>query len=81
MANSTLTNLFVDIADAIREKSDTSESIPALEFPDRIREISGGGGGTGGEKQFQTIVGVYKLREIVADSALRFTTYVKEENT
>ena len=46
MANSTLTNLFVDIADAIREKSDTSESIPALEFPDRIREISGGGGGS-----------------------------------
>lgn len=45
MANSTLTNLFVDIADAIRETSDTSESIPALEFPDRIREISGGGAG------------------------------------
>lgn len=39
-----------------------------------------GGGESGGEKQFQTIVGAYKLREIVADSALRFTTYVKEEN-
>ena len=46
MANSTLTNLFVDIADAIREKNGTGGSIPALEFPDRIREISGGGGGT-----------------------------------
>jgi hypothetical protein len=46
MANPTLTNLFTDIADAIREKSDTSESIPALDFPDRIRSISGGGGGS-----------------------------------
>ena len=43
MANSTLTGLFTDIADAIREKNGTSGSIPALEFPDRIRSISGGG--------------------------------------
>lgn len=43
MANSTLTNLLTDIADAIREKNGASGSIPALEFPDRIRSISGGG--------------------------------------
>ena len=46
MANSTLTNLFTDIADAIREKNGTGGSIPALEFPDAIRSISGGGGGS-----------------------------------
>lgn len=43
MANSTLTGLLYDIADAIREKNGASGSIPALEFPDRIRSISGGG--------------------------------------
>ena len=45
MVNPTLTNLFTDIADAIREKIGASDSIPAVEFPDRIREISGGSGG------------------------------------
>lgn len=40
MANSTLTNLFVDIADAIRDKDGTTQTIPATTFPDRIRTMS-----------------------------------------
>ena len=45
MANThtTLTSLFTDIADAIREKKKTTGTIVADNFPSEIRSISGGG--------------------------------------
>ena len=43
--HTTLTSLFSDIADAIREKTGSTEDIVADEFPDAIAEISGGDGG------------------------------------
>lgn len=42
---SQLTDLFTDIADAIREKKGTVEPIDALDFPSEIESITGGGGG------------------------------------
>lgn len=39
-----LTSLFTEIADAIREKNGSTEGIPASEFPEKIREISSGTG-------------------------------------
>lgn len=39
-----LTTLFTDIADAIREKDGTQEDIVASTFPERIRAIPTGGG-------------------------------------
>lgn len=41
----TLTSLFADIADAIRDKTGGTEDIVADEFPDAISEIETGGGG------------------------------------
>lgn len=41
----TLGELFSGIANAIRSKDGTTGSIPALTFPERIRALSGGGGG------------------------------------
>lgn len=38
-----LKSLFTDIADAIRSKTGQTETIPALQFPDMIRNIPGGG--------------------------------------
>lgn len=43
--HSTLTGLFSDIADAIREKRGSSASIVADAFPTAIRAIPSGGGG------------------------------------
>ena len=43
-----ITSLLGDIADAIREKDETSEPIVADTFPSRIRAIPTGGGGTDG---------------------------------
>ena len=43
--HSTLTGLFSDIADAIREKDGSSASIVADAFPTAIRAIPSGGGG------------------------------------
>lgn len=39
----TLTDLFTDVADAIRTKKGSSEQIPAENFPNEILSISGGG--------------------------------------
>lgn len=41
----TLGELFAGIANAIRSKDGTTANIPALTFPERIRAISGDGGG------------------------------------
>jgi hypothetical protein len=41
----TLTELFAAIAAAIRSKDGTTASIPATTFPERIRALSGEGGG------------------------------------
>ena len=51
MANThtTLTSLFADIADAIREKSGTTANIVADAFPSAIRSIESGGSGGGGD--------------------------------
>ena len=46
MADKTLTELFTDIANAIMEKDGTNEPIPALNFAERIRNLSAGGGNT-----------------------------------
>lgn len=40
-----LTSLFVDIADAIREKTGGTATVVADDFPDAIRAIEAGGGG------------------------------------
>ena len=44
-----LIDLFDDIADAIREKDETTDAIVADTFPSRIRAIPSGGGGTDGQ--------------------------------
>lgn len=41
--HTTLTSLFTDIADAIREKTGDTENIVADEFPDAIADIPSGG--------------------------------------
>lgn len=40
---SVLSELFQDIADAIRSKTGGEESMSPAEFPDEIRSITGGG--------------------------------------
>lgn len=47
--NTTLTDLFEDIADAIRGKDGTSAQITASDFPTRITAIPSGGGGVPAE--------------------------------
>ena len=42
-----ITDLFDDIADAIREKDETTDPIVADTFPSRIRAIPSGGGTDG----------------------------------
>lgn len=39
----TLTSVFTDIADAIRNKTGKSDTLTPLEMPDEILSISGGG--------------------------------------
>lgn len=51
--HSTLTSLFSDIADAIRGKTGSSETIVADDFPTAIANIpTGGGGGGGGATEY-----------------------------
>ena len=40
-------NRFADIANAIREKDGTTAPIKALDFAERVRSLSAGGGGGG----------------------------------
>lgn len=47
--HSNITDLFEDIADAIREQDETADPIVADTFPARIRAIPSGGGGTDGQ--------------------------------
>ena len=47
-----LSSLFTDIADAIREKKGTNESIIADYFPDEISSIESGGGIINFEQKF-----------------------------
>lgn len=44
MADTNLVELFTDIADAIREKEESEDEISALDFPQRILDLVGGGG-------------------------------------
>lgn len=43
MPDKTLSEVFGDIADAIREKTGKSDGLTPLEMPDEILTISGGG--------------------------------------
>lgn len=43
MPDKTLSEVFTDIADAIREKTGKSDGLTPLEMPDEILTISGGG--------------------------------------
>ncbi len=50
----TLEEFFTKIADAIREKKNTQDKIPALNFPDEISSITTGGGSSSEEGYVQT---------------------------
>lgn len=63
-----LADLFTDIADAIREKDGTTETIVANDFPARIQAIETGGGATGlaHGKIFEAISGTGMARINIA---------------
>lgn len=63
MANKhdTLNSLFTDIADAIREKTGSTEQIVADDFPEKIKELPTGGSSVAGtlchSKTFESVMG------------------------
>ena len=74
----TLTELFEDIADAIRAKDGTSASITATDFPAKIMAIPSGGGGGGYTKAFTGTIDYLDYNgnwdDVIADSSNTFTT-------
>lgn len=70
MANTheTLSGLFTDIADAIREKTGSTEAIVADEFPEAIASISSGGNRYAGTKThsqaFEYLMGWAPIRSV-----------------
>lgn len=77
--HSTLTSLFTDIADAIRAKKGTSDTIIADNFPSEIASIPSGGGG--GLEKIGTVAtnpteGSYGRLEIPANDGIYLCTNV-----
>lgn len=69
----TLTSLFEDIADAIREKTGSEESIVADEFPEAIAAIPTGGG--------EDLIQHAQIPDYVKTEALALAEKVKERQT
>ena len=57
--HSNITDLFEDIADAIREQDETTDPIVADTFPARIRAIPSGGGTDGVQECFDIGLELY----------------------
>ena len=68
LTHSTVTDLFTDIADAIRVKGGTTSSIIADQFPDAIAALPAGSGGVTINNQNKTVTPTKSIQVITKDN-------------